>query len=88
MKEDAIQCVDDVHLFPGHIACDEASRSELVIPIHAGGRIAGVLDIDSPEYGRFDEKTRQDLEAIVLMMENEMETQFRRFVDGKDGFAI
>ena len=88
VKEDAVQCVDDVHRFPGHIACDEASRSELVIPIHAGGRIVGVLDIDSPEYGRFDEKTRQDLEALVRMMESEMETQFQRFVDGKDGFAI
>jgi GAF domain-containing protein len=47
--------VDDVHAFPGHIACDEASRSELVAPMISGGRIVGVLDIDSPFEGRFDE---------------------------------
>ena len=49
------QCVPDVHAFPGHIACDAASRSELVVPIVAGGELLGVLDLDSPLAGRFDE---------------------------------
>ena len=48
------QCVADVHTFPGHIACDSASRSELVVPILAGGDLIGVLDLDSPVPGRFD----------------------------------
>ena len=50
-----IQRVDDVHAFPGHIACDSASRSEIVIPLHHQGRVIGVLDIDSPDPARFDE---------------------------------
>jgi GAF domain-containing protein len=49
-----VQCVADVHAFPGHIACDAASRSELVVPILADGALVGVLDLDSPEPGRFD----------------------------------
>ena len=48
------QCVADVHAFPGHIACDAASRSELVVPILTEGRLVGVLDLDSPIPGRFD----------------------------------
>jgi L-methionine (R)-S-oxide reductase len=48
------QCVADVHAFPGHIACDSASRSELVVPIASGGLLVGVLDLDSPRPGRFD----------------------------------
>ena len=50
----APQCVADVHAFPGHIACDAASASELVMPIIQAGRLIGVLDLDSPEKGRFD----------------------------------
>lgn len=50
------QCVADVHAFPGHIACDSASRSELVIPLLAKGELVGVLDLDSPIPGRFDEE--------------------------------
>lgn len=50
------QCVADVHAFPGHIACDSASRSELVIPLLANGNLVGVLDLDSPIPGRFDEE--------------------------------
>ena len=88
VREDAVQRVDDVHLFPGHIACDEASRSELVIPIHAGGQVIGVLDIDSPEYGRFDEKTRQKLEGLVRMMEQDLALQFLRLIDDKGVFAV
>ena len=49
------QCVADVNAFPGHIACDSASRSELVVPIVRDGRLVGVLDLDSPRPGRFDE---------------------------------
>jgi len=50
------QCVADVHAFPGHIACDAASRAELVVPILVGGELAGVLDLDSPTPARFDKE--------------------------------
>ena len=51
-----VQRIDDVHAFPGHIACDAASRSEIVIPIERGGELVAVLDIDSPSPARFDEE--------------------------------
>jgi len=58
--------VDDVHAFPGHIACDVASRSEVVVPIRdAAGAIVGVLDIDSPEPARFDGVDLQGLERLA-----------------------
>jgi GAF domain-containing protein len=57
--------VPNVDEFPGHIACDAASRSEIVIPIVHGGRVAGVLDLDSPKLARFDEGDARALEAIV-----------------------
>ncbi|HEY3202345.1 MAG TPA: GAF domain-containing protein [Thermoanaerobaculia bacterium] len=57
--------VPDVHAFPGHIACDEASRSEIVVPILASGQLRGVLDVDSPETDRFDAEDRKGLEAFV-----------------------
>lgn len=57
--------VEDVHDFPGHIACDAASLSELVVPIRRDGRIVGVLDLDSPRKARFDEDDRAGLEAAV-----------------------
>ena len=57
--------VPDVHQFPGHIACDGASESEIVIPIHGEGRIRAVLDIDSPVKGRFSPKDREGLEKIA-----------------------
>jgi L-methionine (R)-S-oxide reductase len=57
--------VPDVALFPGHIACDPASRSEIVVPILEGGRLRGVLDIDAPEENRFDESDRGGLELFV-----------------------
>jgi L-methionine (R)-S-oxide reductase len=57
--------VPDVELFPGHIACDEASRSEIVVPILEGERLRGVLDIDAPERNRFGEQDRQGLEKFV-----------------------
>lgn len=61
--------VDDVRLFPGHIACDEASRSEIVVPILKGGKTIGVLDIDSPLTGRFSEEDAAGLEAFVQEIE-------------------
>lgn len=57
--------VEDVHQFPGHIACDAASRSEIVIPLIQGDRLIGVLDIDSPLEGRFTEVDRQYLEQFA-----------------------
>lgn len=69
VAEDRTQLVPDVHAFPGHIACDSASNSEIVIPIHVQGTIWGVLDIDSPVFGRFSEKDRAGLEAFVRILE-------------------
>ncbi len=57
--------VPDVHRFPGHIACDCASNSEIVVPIFAGGEVVGVLDIDSPSPGRFTDEDRAGLEPIA-----------------------
>jgi GAF domain-containing protein len=57
--------VPDVHAFPGHIACDSASRSELVVPIVKDGRVLGVLDLDSPNPNRFDDQDRQGCERLV-----------------------
>lgn len=65
-----IQLVYDVHQFPGHIACDSASNSEIVIPIHFEGCVIGVLDIDSPTIGRFDETDRAKLLEIVSLLES------------------
>jgi L-methionine (R)-S-oxide reductase len=61
--------VEDVHAFPGHIACDAASRSELVVPLRAGGRIVGVLDLDSPRVGRFTAEDEAGFEALVRALE-------------------
>ena len=61
--------VRDVHEFPGHIACDSASNSEIVVPIHSGGAIYGVLDIDSPSVGRFSEDDMRGLEEFVAVLE-------------------
>ena len=59
------QLVPDVHQFAGHIACDSASKSEIVVPIIAGGHVWGVLDIDSPVLARFDKADRSGLEDLV-----------------------
>ncbi len=61
--------VPDVHEFPGHIACDGRSRSELVIPVFAGASLFGVLDVDSPEKGRFTEEDKKALEKLVSLLE-------------------
>ena len=62
------QLVEDVHQFPGHIACDSESRSEIVVPLKKGGRVIGVLDIDSPVCGRFTEEDREGLEAVAELI--------------------
>lgn len=60
--------VEDVHAFPGHIACDSASNSELVVPLIKGGQVHGVLDLDSPKFARFDAEDRRALEALVAAL--------------------
>lgn len=59
-----IQLVPDVHQFPGHIACDTASNSEIVLPLVMDGRLLGVMDIDSPHFNRFDEEDAAGLSAL------------------------
>ena len=61
------QVVSDVHAFPGHIACDAASQSEIVVPLVRDGRVVGVLDLDSPVKGRFDDEDRQGLETLAAL---------------------
>ncbi len=70
VAKDETQLVHDVHQFPGHIACDCASNSEIVVPIHVNGQIWGVLDIDSPYIGRFTEADQAGLEQFVHMLES------------------
>ena len=70
--QDATQLVPDVHAFPGHIACDCASRSEIVVPLHGGGEVIGVLDIDSPVEARFSEEDRAGLEALCAVLEKHL----------------
>lgn len=70
VAEDDIMLVKNVHEFPGHIACDSASNSEIVIPLHADGKIVGVLDIDSPSLSRFDETDRDGLAELMKIVEN------------------
>lgn len=60
--------VEDVHAFPGHIACDSASNSELVVPLVHGGRVLGVIDLDSPERGCFDADDQAGLEALATLL--------------------
>ncbi len=69
VAEDKTQLVYDVHEFPGHIACDSASNSEIVVPIHVDGKIWGVLDIDSPNVGRFSEEDQAGLERFAAILE-------------------
>ena len=69
VAENRTQLVYDVHQFPGHIACDCASNSEIVVPIRVNGEIWGVLDIDSPEIGRFTQEDQAGLEKIVGILE-------------------
>ena len=68
-QRDETQLVPDVHAFPGHIACDSASNSEIVVPIHRHGDVVAVLDIDSPVPNRFSEADRAGMEALVKVLE-------------------
>ena len=67
--KDRTQLIPDVHAFPGHIACDDASRSEIVIPIHRGGEVTAVLDIDSPIPSRFTEDDAAGLTELAKTIE-------------------
>ncbi len=69
VAEERTQRVPDVHAFPGHIACDCASNSEIVVPVRNGKKITGVLDIDSPVFDRFSEADQEGLEAFVRTLE-------------------
>lgn len=65
VAENAVKRVDDVHAFPGHIACDAASNAEIVLPLMVNGSVIGVLDIDSVEYNRFDCEDEAGLKALA-----------------------
>ena len=68
--QDKTQLVADVNAFHGHIACDSASRSEIVVPLRREGRVIGVLDVDSPVLDRFTEADREGLEAFAAILES------------------
>lgn len=67
--EDRVVAVDDVHSFPGHIACDPDSRSELVVPLHKDGKVFGVLDLDSTVKGRFTDEDSRTFSALAAAVE-------------------
>ena len=70
--------VPDVHAFPGHIVCDEASQSEMVLPVFKDGRLVGVLDLDSPLSGRFDETDRDSIQQLLqTLMDGTVVPEFR-----------
>lgn len=69
LAQERTQLVPDVHAFPGHIACDGASRSELVVPLRLDGRVVGVIDLDSPTPARFTETERDLVERIAALLE-------------------
>jgi len=68
-KNDEVLVVPDVHAFPGHIACDTDSMSEIVVPLHRDGEVIGVMDIDSPILKRFDESDKTGLTALAAALE-------------------
>lgn len=72
VAENMTKRIANVHEFPGHIACDGASNSEIVIPIHKDGAVVGVLDIDSPVFERFSEADQNGLEEFVKILEKEV----------------
>src|SRR5476651_99685 len=82
VAENRIQRVDDVHAFPGHIACDAASNAEIVLPISLDGHVVAVLDIDSTIYHRFDQDDEDGLKALVdRLCEHLNQTDLRRFIN-------
>ena len=72
VAEDRVQRVPDVHRFPGHIACDSASNSEIVLPLHQNGQVIGVLDIDSPLLDRFSPEDEAGLVKVVGEIEDNL----------------
>lgn len=72
VAQDCVQLVKNVHEFPGHIACDSASNSEIVLPLHRNGAVYGVLDIDSPVLARFTEEDRQGLGMLAEVLEQNL----------------
>lgn len=72
VAENKTQLVADVHQFPGHIACDSASNSEIVIPLRNNGEIIGVMDIDSPLFDRFTEDDRTGLEVFAQILQSRL----------------
>ena len=72
-ETNSTQLVPDVHKFAGHIACDSASNSEIVIPLHRNGTVFGILDIDSPLFGRFSEEDKAGLEEFARILEKSFE---------------
>ncbi len=72
VREDRSQLVEDVHAFKGHIACDSASRSELVVPLRKNGAVIGVLDLDSPSLARFTEADREGMERLARVLEQNL----------------
>ena len=72
VAKDETQLVYDVHQFPGHIACDSASNSEIVLPIHKDGAVWGVLDIDSPYFSRFTEEDKEGLQKVIAVLEKSL----------------
>ncbi|MDU0462679.1 GAF domain-containing protein [Staphylococcus ureilyticus] len=72
VAKDESQLVADVNAFPGHIACDANSKSEIVIPIHKDSNVIGVLDIDAPITNRFNNEDKQGLENIVAIIEKQL----------------
>ena len=72
VAENMTKRIANVHEFPGHIACDGASNSEIVIPIHKDGAVVGVLDMDSPVFERFSEADQNGLEEFVKILEKEV----------------
>lgn len=69
MEKDETQVVADVHRFPGHIACDSASNSEIVIPLHSKGKVVAVMDIDSPVFDRFSREDEEGLSEFARTLE-------------------
>ncbi|MCD8878893.1 GAF domain-containing protein [Staphylococcus kloosii] len=72
VEQDETQVVADVNAFPGHIACDANSKSEIVVPIHVNNTVIGVLDIDAPILNRFDDNDKQQLEQVVTIIESQL----------------
>ena len=73
VKENKVIRVPDVHKFAGHIACDSASNSEIVLPVNVNGKVWGVLDIDSPLFDRFSAEDEEELKALVKLLEKRLE---------------